>query len=288
MFTASHASSLTAFEDINKLSWKTHEGELAGGEIYFIHWDNYHLDMPVEFKHPPQLSDTDAARKMIEMAGAKTLSQIDKSKLHLVSNGYAIEGIGGLRDLEDEDDSYDSDVFIVKFKGYYKWELWHKDGGIMMQVINGVPSLPRDRIGEDKFKDHIRRTFTESLPDEDALWNIVDAAVKQKHGTMIVMSSAAAEEADRLAEQSTVLRNPVKLIDDLLDETLLMLTSIDGALLVDPFGTCYAAGVILDGNAIKGKGTSSRGARYNSAIRYVYGAEKSTSKCECLALGGYI
>jgi hypothetical protein len=77
MFTASHVSSLTAFEDINKLSWKTHEGELAGGEIYFIHWDNYHLDMPIEFKYPPQLSDTDAARKMIEMAGAKT-SQIDK------------------------------------------------------------------------------------------------------------------------------------------------------------------------------------------------------------------
>jgi hypothetical protein len=283
MFTASHVSSLTAFEDINKLSWKTHEGELAGGEIYFIHWDDYHLDMPVEFKNPPQLSDTDAARKLIEMAGAKT-PQIDKSKLHLVSNGYTIEGIGGLRDLEDENDSYNSDAFIVKFKGYYKWELWHNDGRIMMQVINGVPSLPHDRIGEDKFRDHVRRTFTESLPDEDALWKIVLAAIRQKHGTMIVISSAAAEESERLAEQSTVLRNPVKLIDELLDETLLMLTSIDGALLVDPLGTCYAAGVILDGNAIKGKGTSSRGARYNSAIRYVYGARKSTSKCECLAV----
>lgn len=63
-----------------------------------------------------------------------------------------------------------------------------------------------------------------------------------------------------------------------------MLTSIDGALLVDPLGTCYAAGVILDGDAIKGKGTSSRGARYNSAIRYVYGAAETTSKCECLAV----
>lgn len=283
MFTASHVGSLTAFEDINKLSWKTHEGELAGGEIYFIHWDNYYLNMPVEFKDPPELSDTDGARKMIEMAGAKT-RQIDESKLHLVSNGYAIDGIGGLRDIEDEYDSYNSHVFIVKFKGYYKWELWHKDGRIMMQVINGVPSLPHDRIGEDKFRDHVRRTFTEFLPDEDALWNIVETAVKQKHGTMIVISSAAAEEGERLAEQSTVFREPVKLIDDLLHETLLMLTSIDGALLVDPLGTCYAAGVILDGNAIKGKGTSSRGARYNSAIRYVYGAEKSTDKCECLAV----
>ena len=32
------------------------------------------------------------------------------------------------------------------------------------------------------------------------------------------------------------------------------------ALLVDPTANCYAAGMILDGDAIKGKGTSSRGA----------------------------
>jgi hypothetical protein len=284
MSTANHIGAGTTFDDINKLSWKTHEGELAGGEIYFIHWDNYHLDMPVEFKHPPKLSNTDAARKLIEMAGAKKLSQGAGSKLHLVSHGHAIDGIGGLKELENEYDRYNSHVFIVRFRGYYKWELWDKDGEIMMQVISGVPSLPREPISKERFKDHVRRTFTQSSPNEDALWNIVDAAMQQKHGTMIVISGAAAEEANRLEEQSTVLREPVKLVDDLLDETLLMLTSIDGALLVDPLGTCYAAGVILDGNAIKGKGTSSRGARYNSAIRYIYGAKNDASKGECLAV----
>jgi hypothetical protein len=154
----------------------------------------------------------------------------------------------------------------------------------MMQVINGVPSLPRQPLSEEKFKDHVRRTFTQTKPAKDALWNIVDAAREQGHGTMIVISSAAAEEADRLADQSTVLREPVKLVGKLLKETLLMLTSIDGALMVDPKGTCYAAGVILDGAAIEGKGDSSRGARYNSAIRYVYGARNDTSKGQCLAV----
>lgn len=279
MFTANHIGAGSTFADLNKLSWKTHEGEIAGGEIYFIHWDEHHLDVPVEFKNPPPLSNIDAARKLIEMAGAKR-----RGKLRLVSHGHAINGIGGLREVKDEYDRRNSHIFIVKFTGYYRWELWHKDGGIMMQVINGVPSLPRQPLSEEKFKDHVRRTFTQTKPAKDALWNIVNAAREQGHGTMIVISSAAAEEADRLADQSTVLKEPVKLVGKLLKETLLMLTSIDGALLVDPKGTCYAAGVILDGAAIKGKGDSSRGARYNSAIRYVYGARNDTSKGQCLAV----
>jgi hypothetical protein len=40
----------------------------------------------------------------------------------------------------------------------------------------------------------------------------------------------------------------------------------------------------LDGDAIKDKGTSSRGARYNSAIRYVYGAKVDARKGQCLAV----
>lgn len=289
MLTANHIGAGTTFDDINELSWKTHEGEIAGGEIYFIHWDEHHLDIPVEFKNPPRLSNIDAARKLIEMAGAK---RAEGGKLRLVSHGDAINGIGGLRKLKDKYGGHDSHVFIVKFTGYYRWELWHKDGGgrqhkdggIMMRVINGVPSLPRQPLSEGKFKDHVRRTFTQTKHNEDALWNIVDAARGQGHGTMIVISSAAAEEANRLADQSTVLKAPVKLVGKLLKETLLMLTSIDGALLVDPKGKCYAAGVILDGAAIKGKGNSSRGARYNSAIRYVYGARTDTNKGQCLAV----
>ena len=54
--------------------------------------------------------------------------------------------------------------------------------------------------------------------------------------------------------------------------------------MVDPVGTGYAAGVILDGLAIKGKGNSSRGARYNSASKYIYGAKTDTTKGECLAV----
>jgi len=290
LMATAHASSLTTFDDINELSWKTHEGALAGGEIHFIHWDNYHLDMPITFKSRTELSNADAARKLIEMAGAKTAGADSLGDLHLVSHGHWIDGIGRLKELEDAYDEYNSHSFIVRFRGYYHWELLCNDyklcddDKIMMQVINGVPSLPQKAIDELKFREHVRRIFTQSSADEDALWNIVAAAVGQKHGTMILISSVAAAEADRLEEQSTVFTEPVALVEKVLRQSLLMLTSIDGALLVDPTGNCYAAGVILDGDAIKGKGTNSRGARYNSAIRYVYGARTNASKGQCLAV----
>jgi hypothetical protein len=229
MLTANQFGAGTTFDDINRLSWKTHEGEIAGGEIHFIHWDEYYLEMKVKFKDPPPLSNIDAARKLIEMAGAK-----GEGGLHLVSHGDDIIGIGGLRDIEDKYDWSNTHVFVVKFTGYYKWELRHNHGGIMMQVVSGVPSLPRPHIGREKFDDNVERTLTQVEADREALWNIIVAAANQKHGTMIVISSAAAAEAERLSDQSTVLREPVRLVDELLDETLLMLTSIDGALLVDP------------------------------------------------------
>jgi hypothetical protein len=49
------------------------------------------------------------------------------------------------------------------------------------------------------------------------------------------------------------------------------LLGIDGALLVDPNGDCHAIGVILDGTA-SSHGNPGRGARYNSAVRYVESA----------------
>jgi DNA integrity scanning protein DisA with diadenylate cyclase activity len=55
-------------------------------------------------------------------------------------------------------------------------------------------------------------------------------------------------------------------------------TAIDGAILIEPSTICHAIGVILDGLA-SDKGTLSRGARYNSAIRYV-----ESSKNPCLVI----
>ena len=71
------------------------------------------------------------------------------------------------------------------------------------------------------------------------------------------------DEANRLRNQSTPIA-ACRLTSELLSH----LTGIDGAVLVDPNGYCHAIGVILDGLATA-QGNPARGARFNSALRYV-------------------
>ena len=90
---------------------------------------------------------------------------------------------------------------------------------------------------------------------------------------MVVVSTGAQTEADRLKTQSTEIA-PIQLTPSIMR----MVTTIDGAVRIDPDSTCYALGVILDGLASP-KGAPSRGACYNSAIRYV-----KSSKYPCVAI----
>jgi hypothetical protein len=53
-------------------------------------------------------------------------------------------------------------------------------------------------------------------------------------------------------------------------------------LLVDTEGKCHAVGTILDGVAEIGRGDAGRGARYNSAVKYV--DTQAMQKRRCLAV----
>lgn len=103
---------------------------------------------------------------------------------------------------------------------------------------------------------------------------IISEVTKCDHGALLIFASAniAKRESIRLAQNrrrgmSTSL--PIDFSKESeLDLKFPQLTSIDGALILDFDGNCYAYGVILDGIA-KGKGEQGRGARYNSAITYI-------------------
>lgn len=149
-----------------------------------------------------------------------------------------------------------------------------------MKAAYGLPHLPLPRLDKERFGSNIRRMFP-SCDSVDRLWSIVQAAMEQNRGTMITISDSAQEEATRLGKQSLGIE-PTELTPELVGR----LTRIDGALLIDPKGICHAVGVILDGQATE-QGDPSRGARFNSAIRYIISAS-ATTMCLVVSEDGHI
>lgn len=167
-----------------------------------------------------------------------------------------------------------SGSFSVEFNGHHKWELWNL-GESLMVVEYGLPRLERKPISRREFTSKTRAVFDRINEEQlETLWRITEEAIEQTHGTMLVISDEAEFEATRLAAQSFKLSVPVDLGKKLERATNEMnivnhVTSIDGAVLLDRNCKCYAIGVILDGVVCKESGgDSSRGARYNSALRY--------------------
>lgn len=109
-----------------------------------------------------------------------------------------------------------------------------------------------------------RESEEENVQGFAALFN---TAVSQRHGSMLIVAKDAAVEADRLRGHGTKIE-PTKLTPDLYQQV----SAVDGTVIVDPYGVCHAIGVILDGPA-RPECTPSRGARYNSGIRYIGSAD---------------
>jgi hypothetical protein len=105
-------------------------------------------------------------------------------------------------------------------------------------------------------------------PDIDRLVALIRAAEEESHGTLLVITESAASEAMRLSSQGTPIA-PCTLTPELLRHV----TPIDGAIILSPDGVCHGIATILDGRATEGD--PGRGARFNSAVRYV----EATSPC---------
>ncbi len=239
------------FEAVNTISSLTYEGEEITGRLILARRSHASTVADISLRRPIELRDFRAIRKLME---------ISSDDLALISDGANVYGFGritGDYDLQQED------LFLIRFVKHFTWELQHA-GQVLMRVAYGQPHVPRFPVREHKFKSDLVRIFVGIAPhDCDVLWSLVRRAGQQKRGTMLVISAGAAEEAERLQAQCTRIE-PIAPDDRLLG----LITAIDGAVLVDMAGRCYAIGVILDGVA-SSKGTPARGARFNSAVRYV-------------------
>lgn len=255
-----HSRLFNLFELCNLISAQRYEGAESNGKLIITHRNHQAIYEVITLSTPVSLQNHRSVRKLLEMA---------TSNLSLLSDGNVVYGLGGIENYNPNDEN----LFVISFKKHFTWELIHANN-ILMKVEYGKPQLIKERIKQEQFSDHMSRIFSNTSEEVvKNLWGVVLAATEQKHGTMVVISSGAKEEADRLKNQCTVIKS-IKIAPD----TMKAVTAIDGAVLLNPSGDCLALGVILDGLATK-NGDPSRGARFNSAIRYL-----ETQTYECLII----
>lgn len=234
-----------------------YEGAEGSGIIVLAKEDHPSLKKAILFKAPPRLSATRAARKLLQLA---------THELALHTNSESLFGLVYMGKC----DPTAEDLFTIGFLGHHHWEVRH-NSQILMRVQYGQPSLPKPPYDEKKLEKDLPRIFTGmTIKQVERIMGLIRQAEREPHGTMLIISSAAKKEAERLAAEGTRIASKT-----LTPELLGSLTPIDGAVLLNPKGTCYAIGVILDGMATE-LGNSARGARYNSAIRYVCSSKSPT------------
>ena len=239
------------FYIINTISSLRYEGAEGIGCLLLARRGHPNIEEVFALTCPVDLTDYRAVRKLLEMTtpGIHLLADADKV--------YALGREVGTYDAERED------LFAFHFVTYYTWELSHA-GHTLLRCRYGLPGLARPRLNRLAFKREYKRTFGIPKAEQlERLWQVVLEASRQPKGTLLVVTTEALAEADRLKLQCTLIE-PVVLTPTITQ----LVTAIDGAVMLDPQGYCYSIGVILDGKA-SGRGNSTRGARYNSAIRYV-------------------
>lgn len=203
------------------------------------------------FSEPVHLTKTRWARKLL---------QLGSDPASLIANASAIYGVITNPDVV----AMETDrTFSVTFPADRQWTISYRSQPLLT-VDAGEAQLPREAISFERFKDQVERLFVASdAVNAEALWTMFQATLRLGRGHMVVIAADAADEAARLSRQGTQVE-PVPASDRLLE----LASRIDGTMLVDVQGRCHAIGVILDGTA-QPQCTPSRGARYNSAIRYV-------------------
>jgi len=243
---------------LNVISATRYERRVGRGRIVIARPDHPAVRSKLRLATPIPLGEPQWTRKMLEMAS---------DGIALLSDSAHVLGLGI---VSDDYDPAAEDLFVVEFVDHYKWELSHAST-VLMRVEYGVPGLAHPPLHRAQLGAVLARVFPDTPVEVDKrLWRIVETAMEQPHGTMIVVTERAGEEAARLASQCTRIEPVV-----LGEEMIRRVTAIDGAVLLDAEGRCHAVGAILDGRATA-DGRPARGARYNSALRYVNDAGSPT------------
>ena len=238
------------FRLANEFSSLTYERSGAKGHLVVTGHDNLVNKLKVTFRDPVGLHESRSVRKILELTDAT------KS---LLTDGSSIYGIGECNTAPD--------VAKIAIDGHAKWSL-SVDDTTLMKVAYEHASLPKALLDKDVFRDILERTVGKAQVDR--IWDVVQCALNNDHGTTIVISEDPASEVERLAQEGL----PIKA--EYLDHMdIARLGRVDGAIILGSDGRCYAFGMILDGLATT-SGDRARGSRFNSSVRYQKTSEVGT------------
>lgn len=248
----------------SKISSQNYEGRNCRGRIAFIN-DESEIDDYIIFEDVIAITEKNVRhiRKLLEMTG---------ESYYLCAKKHMISGFGRI--------VKNSNIQSIEFLGYAKWRLLYQDKEIL-RSHNGEIILPKNKFDRENFIKILDVCFQDKKRKNDFeyLARVVEMAIKQKHGTMILISSEAGKEAIRLCNNGRGTKiKPTKLNEDSIEK----LSSIDGSLMMDLDGKCHGIGIIIDGLS-KVKGSPERGARYNSAKDYIYYRNRNSKK-KCIAI----
>ncbi len=248
------------FGSCNTIASLPYEQQACVGTIILARSDHPAVQRQLTFQTPTDMTKTRAARKLLELASGELSLHSDSERLY---------GLATVNSYEAAEEN----LFTVRILEHHHWELAHANNPLM-RVKYGQPYLPQPPFDAPRLCSDLRRVF-QDITDTDIqrLTALVEQAEQERHGTILVISADAEAEAQRLRNQATPVE-PCLLTPALLKH----LTPIDGAVLLSSKGVCYAVGVILDGMATD-DGDPGRGARYNSALRYV-----SSTNANCLSI----
>jgi hypothetical protein len=244
-----------------KCAARTYEGANAAGHLLMCGLSFAGAETLLEFKEAIPLHDDRALRKLLEITNDEVALRCSATVA------------GGLTRMKRSAPASNERYLEIKFRGRGRWEVSF-NGIALMSVQDYYPSIPKSELDRPHLGDSLRRIFPAITSNSASqIIDAVEESVAERHGLLVVISEHAETEAKRLEGEGFAIA-PTELDPSLVSK----LTLIDGAVIYSPDARCHAIGVILDGTAST-RGNKARGARFNSAARYV-----STQKAPCLAI----
>lgn len=254
--------------DFNQISLLKYEGKPNSGVLIYSSKKETIWDVSLELKSIIKLSEHKKIRKLLEVSSNENAL--------LLNENFEVFAFGNIKNGQEN--------YKINFIEELTWKVSKNDNDYII-LSKLQPVLPSSDNDDDELIGRLNKSFgCERKYDREKLLNIIKRVKQQKKGTILVIAEDAEEESVRLSSCGIKVN-----ATDIKDEIINLVTSIDGALLIDTKGICHSIGVILDGKAID-TGDSSRGARYNSALRYFEMQKEANKKCMIVVVSedGYI